>query len=888
MSELMESFYEIGVPKFVKFNNAKFLINTKSNEFQFREACENIMNNKSVNVLYFDRILAQILTTDCNPFSICNDIFNTHTKNISDEIYKKINDDTFTNKYFIDTYNNYVKGSITLKKLFLKLNKYCVSDDNKKNTLYILSNYYFYKNVLEKKYSMKYLHTFLKMNDNNLSDIINIVKIYGFYSNFVKQINKGKFTNLDNTCVTLEKINEDILKIVLEEIDKNIREFKNTYKNTDNIKDLEQIISSTVNTVKTFSQLDNNIDFIINYRDRLQQRLLDNCNFKIENKLLNSIPFNCDKDIYLTMKLIIDDIIQSETIDTIVKNNVQLNFTSEKYKNMKFNDVNVSVKVLSEEIWKNKNLKQNSSIKNFNTQLNLYTDIYTKLFGVIFNNKKTFDVNYTLSKVNFNYGINNKVYKIKSNMYHCILLTEINNNSDGITSDLLKRNLNINLADVGAEINSLVKIKLINKISDNNNFKFTINKDFNYSNENIDLLHETNEIIKFMELRKSFNSTECKTIIYELFSKNKNTKYSIKNICDYVLSKNIAAYSNEVSQYIEDLVNTSIILKTDDMYYLNENQKNEFDSEEEEEEEVEVIEIIEEVEVEEGEEGEEIVYEEVEVTDDEQEEIEETEETETNVVEKVKIEEDEDCEDCEDCKNDKTITSESESEDESESDDTNEIDESDEELKLQLQMIKEMEDKEKVKNDQNDNQTESETETESEDNSEDEELKAQVQLIKEMEEKEKVKTEEDEELKAQLQLIKEMEEKEKVKTEEDEELKAQVQLIKEMEEKEKVKTEQDEVIDEFIISEDENETSHTIQVQEQIQETQKEQIQETQHVLKNEPEDLTPIKKPKFIQLGKINNKVSLINRQENSNKIKLLPKNTDNSKYKQIRKLEN
>ena len=160
------------------------------------------------------------------------------------------NENTFTNKYFIDTYNNYVKGCIILKKLFCKLNKYCITQNNKttKNTLYVLSNYYFYKNVLEKKYLMKYLHTFLKMNDNNLSEIVNIVKIYSFYSNFLKHINEGKFSNLDNTCITLEKINENILKIVLEEIDQNIREFKNIYKNTDknteNVKELEKLISN--------------------------------------------------------------------------------------------------------------------------------------------------------------------------------------------------------------------------------------------------------------------------------------------------------------------------------------------------------------------------------------------------------------------------------------------------------------------------------------------------------------------------------------------------------------------------------------------------------------------------------------------------------------------
>jgi len=690
MSELMESFYEIGVPKFVKFNHNKFLINTKLNDFHFREACENIMNNKSVNILYFDKILSQIVMTKCDPFLICNDIFNTHTQNISDDIYKKIDENAFTNKYFIDTYNNYIKGSIILKKLFSKLNKYCITQNNKttKNTLYILSNYYFYKNVLDKKYLMNHLHTFLRVSDNNLAETINIIKIYSFYSNFLKQINGGKFSNLDNTCVTLEKIDENIIKIVVDEIDQNIRKFKNEYKNMANIKELEQLISNTVNTVRTFSQLENNINFIVNYKNKLQQRLIDNCDFKIESKLLNSIPFNSNKDIYMMMKLNIDDIAHSETIDTIVRNNVKLNFTSEKYKNMKFDDVNVSVKILSDELWKN--LKKNSQIKNFNNHLNLYTDIYTKLFNVGFDNKKTLDINYALSKVNFTYEINNKVYKIKSNMYHCILLTEINNNYNGITFDTLGYNLNMNLTDVIAEINSLVKIKLINKISDDtNNSKFIINNNFCHSDENIDLLHETNEIIKFIELRKTFNPSECKTILQKLFSENKNMKYSIKDICNYVLDKNIAVYLNEVNQYIEELVTMNIILKTNDMYHLNENKKNEPYFEE-------VIEIIEEVE--EGEEGEEIVYEEVEVTDDEQEESEEIVYEEVEVTddeqeesEKIKTENN-------DCENLKIKIEENTDENEELKEQFQIIEaikKKEEELKEQLMLIKEMGEQEK-------------------------------------------------------------------------------------------------------------------------------------------------------------------------------------------------
>ena len=86
---------------------------------------------------------------------------------------------------------------------------------------------------------------------------------------------------------------------------------------------LLKLVTQTVNSIKTFSQLTNNISFMKNYKEKLAKRLIDSCDYNIENKLLNSFNFNSNMDLYLEMKLMIDDIYQSSQLDQFVQNNTK-------------------------------------------------------------------------------------------------------------------------------------------------------------------------------------------------------------------------------------------------------------------------------------------------------------------------------------------------------------------------------------------------------------------------------------------------------------------------------------------------------------------------------------------------------------------------------------
>jgi hypothetical protein len=167
------------------------------------------------------------------------------------------------------------------------------------------------------------------------------------------------------------------------------------------------------------------------YKEKLVERLINNYDYNIENKLLNSFNFNSNMDQYVEMKLMIDDIFQSRELDKFIQTNTKINLTSEKYKDMKLSDVKVTSKVLSEDLWKN--MKPTYNIMNIDKQLQLYITVYKKTLSVIFSYQKEFDINYNLSIVDFDYTINNKTYQIKSTMSQSAILMKLTNYKDGLT-----------------------------------------------------------------------------------------------------------------------------------------------------------------------------------------------------------------------------------------------------------------------------------------------------------------------------------------------------------------------------------------------------------------------------------------------------------------------
>ena len=92
MTGLMESFYEIGVSKYEHKPN-KFLFSYSSNSEinKFKELCTDVMDNKSINILYFDTVLTNLIKhSSHNPFEICYEIFDNNTKSIYNDILNRL------------------------------------------------------------------------------------------------------------------------------------------------------------------------------------------------------------------------------------------------------------------------------------------------------------------------------------------------------------------------------------------------------------------------------------------------------------------------------------------------------------------------------------------------------------------------------------------------------------------------------------------------------------------------------------------------------------------------------------------------------------------------------------------------------------------------------
>lgn len=303
----MEYFYEIGMPKFVNNLKNKIFCNFKfTQENIFHTLCTNILNNNEINILEFDTHLAYLINSDKNPFNILYEVLDLHTTNLYTSLNNKIISNSFNNNDFIVCYNNYIKSCILIKKLFYKLNKYCISTKNKpSNIVYIISNYCFYKNIINNKFSNKYIQDYIKYD--NINEIINLIKIFGFYSNFSNNFKSEKL-NIINSNFDFSNIDSNIINKIINEIDSNIRNFKIE----------EDKIKQTVETIKIFSQ-QNNLNFLNSYKEKMIKRLLENYNIEIENKLLNSLVYNTNKELYIHMKLLVDDYYQSKIIDDMFK-----------------------------------------------------------------------------------------------------------------------------------------------------------------------------------------------------------------------------------------------------------------------------------------------------------------------------------------------------------------------------------------------------------------------------------------------------------------------------------------------------------------------------------------------------------------------------------------
>lgn len=595
----IDNLYSVGLSKFEKTYEKMFGKNNyvKNDEIKIKlkNLFDTILNNNDINLVYFDMILINAISMNINPFEIVYQSFNDKCMDIHNLFLNDIINKNFTNKKFTEVYSEYIKNCIFIKKLFFKLNKLCKNkneNEKKINTIYILSNYAFYKHIFDKKYYDKYINDYIELKNVNTTDnldvIINVIKIFGFYSNFIKLL-KSDNIKLYDYDVTFNNnlIDINIYESVVKQIDFNIRNFKNENLEKSNI---ESFVSNSINCIKIFSDTNDNYNFMILYKTYLKQRLLNKFDNEIENILLNSFSNKSSIDIFIQMKLMINDMINSQQITKLFKNNnLKINVVSEKYKNVNPADINHSITYLNQYLWEDYYCTNN--LINIPESIDFYIAIYRKLIEKLFNDKRTFDINYNKSIITFDIDINNVTYNVKSNLIQYILLNKIIT-SDNYDINLVHNDFGLIPKDINSEINSLLKSKLVLK-SKNSTDNLVINFNNSYVSDNkyINLVELYEKAELFLTYRKTFNDTECKAAIYNIFHSNQNTKFTLNELSDKLFDMHIAVLGNELNKFIDELINTNIIVNTDSKYKFIP-KHNEFDSDVEEEvEEVEEVRI---------------------------------------------------------------------------------------------------------------------------------------------------------------------------------------------------------------------------------------------------------------------------------------------------------
>ena len=202
---------------------------------------ENIMNGISVNLVFIENLLYNLVSLQINPYSILIDVFESYTSCIKEKISELITNRKLTLDDFLTEYNTYYSFVMKLRTIYKPFNKYC--ETNKKNIIYILSNIHFYINIINVNYGtesqhiniLDYIFSLDELTHNEHNEhktdntkIFEFIKLIDYYANFIKIIKKDNnfevINVIDITKYKSQLDNEYINKII-KEINNNILEF---------------------------------------------------------------------------------------------------------------------------------------------------------------------------------------------------------------------------------------------------------------------------------------------------------------------------------------------------------------------------------------------------------------------------------------------------------------------------------------------------------------------------------------------------------------------------------------------------------------------------------------------------------------------------------------
>ena len=320
-------------------------------ENKFLEICENYIKNKTYkeNKILLNRIQIEIISKGYDyTTNLLIRVFKTQYVNLYNNIQYKINQNNFSIKSFLESYN-FLSNRLNSLRYLLSSIDYSYKNEKGKRSEYsfvnLVKNYVCYNTIINSLYTKDnrkvYLYElFTEEIESNFDteNIIEIFKLYNFYNKFSysvknktnKQGEEYFNSNLNDKIKLSDDTTNRFVSRIIEIINKKIIDLaKNNNVDTS---ELDKEITNIRRLIDISPEVCNKSIFMILYKKGLTERLKSGINPEIENQFIKSLNPKDDIDTYIKMKNQINDIKLNIQHNSYF-NNLKVQGNSEKYKN---------------------------------------------------------------------------------------------------------------------------------------------------------------------------------------------------------------------------------------------------------------------------------------------------------------------------------------------------------------------------------------------------------------------------------------------------------------------------------------------------------------------------------------------------------------------------
>lgn len=554
-------------------------------------------------------------------------VINESTKNLHKSIQKMLSNSKYTNKNFLELYNEHVKNVMSLKRVLFVVSDYLKTDTGK-NLINVYANYIFYTNVINSKYTVKgeefYLYEILLKNSNktDLEEFFSLFKLYNYYFGFSFSLKteREKYFNieLDKIFTSSDTSNSsDFVKIVMTDIDRSIRSL---LKPEEDQKILENTIQRASEYIKMCLKICDKTTFMANYLKYLQIRLMErSSNCDVENEFIKSFNFKDEPELYIKMRFCVNDMMMSNYVTQLIHGIGNVQFTSQKYVNCdtsKFNKNMCDYTTIRQYAWKDGKLGNMNYTERINEppEVSFHIDLLDSLlkskegsFHEEFSNRTLF-VDYDNSTAIMEVELSGKTYKFNATLMQIIVFMTINN-SGSISATDLSEKLGISLKNLALILNSFISTKLVSKSASSNKdpqMILAINTKWSHKDDKVCLVSQLENIKQKMQggnitekkvsaqvneevvevkdpLPISSQSDEnsiAKAQLLKYFSENNESSY--KQVKKYVRMNKLNIHKHTIKEILKRLVKTKILEQNGDMYLYSKPQSDTDESDVEE------------------------------------------------------------------------------------------------------------------------------------------------------------------------------------------------------------------------------------------------------------------------------------------------------------------